>query len=318
MSISIPQASSSLLMVKPKKFGYNLFTAATNSFQKENINIDPLQIHNIALKEFEDFVEALKKNRIDVVIFEDLHDKSPDSIFPNNWISFHEDGTVVLYPMFAPNRRLERRSDILVSLQKVHNFDVKQILDFTHHEKDLKYLEGTGSIVFDYVNKIAYSNISVRTDLQVLDKLMKTLNYSLVHFKAVDKGMLDIYHTNVLMCIAEKYAVVCAESIPDSEERKIVIRSLKETDHEIVYITYEQLNSFAGNMLEVLNQDGESNLLMSQTAYKSLSSHQLNQIHKYSKILPMKVDVIETFGGGSVRCMVAGIHLPKMAAMIKS
>lgn len=309
------QAPDALMMVRPIKFGYNVETASTNSFQLNDLSLQEMEIQQNALNEFNVFVETLRKHDIEVVVFDDTPEPhTPDSVFPNNWISFHHDGTVVLYPMHAKNRRLERRGEFLLELQKKHHFDIRQILDFTKHEENGKFLEGTGSIVFDYKNNIAYANTSPRTNPELLEILSTELGCKVIQFDAHDRKGDPIYHTNVVMCIGEGFAVVCTSCIPDKNEKNQLIKSLKDTGHEIVDISIDQLSMFAGNMIEVKNKDGQPFLILSETANNSLMPEQINVLKKYATLLPIKITTIETYGGGSVRCMLAGIFLPKLEA----
>ncbi|CAN5439419.1 arginine deiminase-related protein [soil metagenome] len=313
MTSQFGQAPNAVMMVKPVSFGFNEQTAGSNAFQQNDPMLKAMEIQEQALEEFNNFVQKLKDKNLEVIVFDDTPEPhKPDSIFPNNWISFHENGTVVLYPMQAANRRLERRSEFLITMQKDHDFDVRQILDFTHHEEDDKFLEGTGSIVFDYKNKIAYANSSPRTDMELLEDLTDTLGYTFIKFEAVDKKGQPIYHTNVIMCIGEKFAVICADCLPSDKEREMVLSSLKNSGHEVVEISFDQLLSFSGNMMEVKNKEGKSFLVLSQTAYNSLHDEQIQRLSKYAELLPIKINTIEKYGGGSVRCMLAGIFLPKL------
>jgi len=307
------QSPTSVLMIRPVMFGFNEQTESSNHFQNRIINLNQADLQALALKEFDGFVAILKANGVNVIVFDDtIEPHTPDSIFPNNWISFHEDGTVILYPMFALNRRLERRGDLLVSLQVDHHFDIRNIIDLSHFEKDQKFLEGTGSVIFDYVNKIAYCNISVRSDFEVLHKMALALNYEVVSFHAVHENGAAIYHANVLMCIGEKFAIVCLATLKDESERLKVTARLKSTGHEIVDISYAQMNSFAGNALQLKNDKGENLLVMSSTASNSLSKSQKEVLTRYARIVDANITTIETTGGGSVRCMIAGLHLPDL------
>lgn len=291
------------MMVRPVSFGYNEQTAMSNSFQNRTDQL-PETIQQKALAEFDAFSGKLKEAGIDVVIFEDSTDPhTPDSIFPNNWISFHEN-MIVLYPMLAENRRLERRKDI------IHHFTstASQLIDLSHNEGQLIFLEGTGSIVFDYENKMAYANISPRTDKTLLEQLCTMIGYEAITFHAVDTGNADIYHTNVLMCIGKGFAVICKESIHDQAELKRVIHSLESTGHEIIDISYKQMNSFAGNMYQLFNKEGNSFIAMSEQAYRSLEASQVKQLEKYGTLLHSPLYTIEKYGGGSARCMMADVR----------
>lgn len=298
------QLTDTLLMVRPAQFGFNAETAPTNIFQDANETSNPKIIHEKALKEFDDFVQLLRSNKIYVIVLQDPGiPVTPDSLFPNNWISFHKD-TIVLYPMLAPNRRLERRSS-WISLLKVA-FRFKNVVDFSGHEKQNQFLEGTGSLVLDRENRIAYANLSSRTDETLLKKFAFTMNYNLVCFTASDKNGKEIYHTNVMMAIGKIKAVVCDEIINDEKERKILLRQLS-THHEIVKITHEQLLRFAGNMLLVKNRDGVKFWVMSEQAYLSLNDTQLKILNKDGGFIHAPLYTIESVGGGSARCMMTEV-----------
>jgi hypothetical protein len=307
------QAPESILMIRPSNFGYNPSTAQSNAFQSSEINLKPDEISDKARKEFDIFVELLSGPGINTIVIEDKKDmKLPDSVFPNNWISFHHNGTVVLYPMLAENRRLERRQDILLKLQNKHNFNIEKILDYTNHEQHGRFWEGTGSVVFDYKNNIAYANVSPRTDEIVFNKMCDDMGYEKVMFVAQDPSGLDIYHTNVMMCIADKYVVICLDAVVDKSMRIKLLHSFENTGHEIIEINFRQLGCFAGNMIEVQNQRGESVVVMSESAHTSLGKDQLRRLSKHSNIIYAPIPVIEKYGGGSVRCMIAGIFLPRI------
>ncbi|MDQ3045972.1 MAG: arginine deiminase-related protein [Bacteroidota bacterium] len=289
-------------MVRPLRFGFNSQTAESNSFQnKEGMN-ESSAIQESALKEFDAMVELLRANNIEVTVFDDISSDTPDSIFPNNWISFHQEA-VVLYPMMAENRRTERRNDIIESLNRS-----KKTIDLSIQESEQIYLEGTGSIVFDYENRIAYANISPRTNKILLEDLCRQLNYTAITFKAVDQQGADIYHTNVLMCIGSTFCVICPDCMPDKTERTHILESLEKNGHEIIPITYAQLNSFAGNMYQLLNSKGESCIVMSKQAFNSLNSDQLTALKKHGILLTPELFTIEKFGGGSARCMMADVR----------
>jgi hypothetical protein len=265
-----------------------------------------------AAQEFDHYVSILKEKGVEVAVFDDtLEPHTPDSIFPNNWVSFHTDGTVILYPMKAKNRRLERRPDIIEKLESEYNFKVTNKVDITEGELNEKFLEGTGSIVFDYINKIAYACISQRTDKDLLEKVCEKLGYKAHTFTSVDANGTEIYHTNVMMCVGERFALLCAQSVPDATERENLIKTLTETGHEIVYLTYEQICHFAGNALEVTNTDKKRFLIVSKAGYDSLSEDQKEAIQLHDEIIPIPLTVIETNGGGSARCMISDIRLPK-------
>jgi hypothetical protein len=302
------QASTNILLIKPSSFVFNAETAASNAFQIE-INESEEEIKQKKLQEFEAFVITLKSKGVNVFVFNDtVYPEKPDAIFPNNWVTFHTDGTVILYPMFAPNRRHERRLDIIDSLN--NNFKVTKILDLSKYEKEHKYLEGTGSIIFDHTNKVAYACLSPRTDKELFVEVCNYLNYKPVYFYAHDKNGKEIYHTNVMMCIGEKFSVICLDSIKDVRERDLVCTSLAETGHQIIDITFEQMNNFAGNMLEIKTNNNKSILALSQSSFDSLTANQKIELEKYVEVVPLSIKTIETIGGGSARCMIAEVFLP--------
>lgn len=302
------QYTSCLMMVRPGSFQFNEETAVSNAFQKALYGFTEDEIQQKAIAEFDQYVSKLREHGIEVIVIQDTPEpEKPDAIFPNNWISMQEDGTVYLYPMNTPNRRLERREEIIEALE-VH-FDIRHIIDLSDSENDAKFLEGTGSIIFDHINKIAYACISPRTDKQLFEAHCDQLGYEPVSFYSHDKNGSEVYHTNVMLTIGDKFAVICLESIRDIEERNHIQEKLESTGHEIIDITFEQMNQFAGNMLQVKNKHGKTFLVMSATAKNSLSEFQLNQIHKYNTILDVTIPTIETIGGGSARCMLAEIFL---------
>lgn len=301
------QTTSNILLIRPANFAFNEETRASNVFQKA-LSEDAETVRQRASLEFETFASQLKSHGVNVFDFDDT--PSPvktDAVFPNNWVSFHADGTVVLYPMLSNNRRLERRADIIESLKD--KFQITNIIDLSIYESENLFLEGTGSIVFDHSNKIAYAALSARTDKELFLNLCEKLNYKPVIFTAHDRSGSEIYHTNVMMCIGEDFAVICLESITDEGERANVFSKLATTGHEVVDLTFDQMNSFAGNMLLVRNDL----LVMSQSAHRSLTAAQKLALEKYCELLPLAIPTIETVGGGSVRCMIAEIFLlPKI------
>jgi hypothetical protein len=305
------QAANALMMVRPVRFCYNEETAQDNAFMTDiSSNLESTQ--KKACQEFDNYVSILKEKGVEVAVFEDtLEPHKPDSIFPNNWISFHEDGTVVLYPMKAKSRRVERREDIVEGLKKLHGYKISQRIDITQEENSERFLEGTGSIIFDYINKIAYACISQRTHPEVLDNVAKNIGFKPHTFTSVDTSGKEIYHTNVMMCLGERFALVCTQSIPNEAEREALVKSLTETGHEVIYLTYEQINHFAGNALEVCNKKGDRFLIVSKAGYDILTPEQRAVIEQYDEIVPIPLEVIETNGGGSARCMIADIRLPK-------
>jgi len=299
------QAAAKIMMVRPAHFGYDPSTAKTNSFQDTEGSDQILDIQHKAIEEFNGAVDTLRANGVDVVVIDDTDEpKKPNAVFPNNWVSFH-DGRVILYPMLAENRRWERRLDLLDQLVD-EGVAVDEIIDISKYEENNMFLESTGSVVIDYEHDLAYACLSSRTDRDVLNKLCEINGYEPVLFESFNKEGVAVYHTNVVMCIASKYAVICTESI-QADQRFDVIRILEETGHEVVEITMDQMYSFAGNMLEVFNHQGESVIVMSQAAYDSLTENQLNTISAHSKIQTVSIPTIEKFGGGSVRCMMCRV-----------
>lgn len=304
------QVTGTLLMIRPVAFGYNAETATNNSFQSSEGADNQEEINKKATEEFDSFVRRLRDQDIEVIVIDDnLENHTPDSIFPNNWISFHENGTLITYPMYAKNRRTERRKDIIDYFEE--NFQVSRRYSFEYYEDSETFLEGTGSMVLDRKNKIVYACLSPRTDPIILEKFAVLNNYTKNTFYALDQNGGEIYHTNVMMALGEEFCVVCLESIRDEEERKAFLASMKRTDKEIIDLTYDQMNQFAGNMLQVRNKTGQRFLVMSEQAFRSLSPEQVNQIRKYSQILYSSIDTIEKYGGGSARCMMGEVFLEK-------
>lgn len=300
------QTTSHLLMIRPVDFKFNEQTAGNNKFQVPSTQSD-VQSH--ALEEFDGFVTLLRNNGVDVTVIDDtLTPETPDSIFPNNWVSFHDNGEVILYPMFSENRRAERRTAILTEIGQ--NFSINKTTDLSAYEADDIFLEGTGSLVLDRVNKLAYACLSLRTNEKVLNDFCQRTGYTAVLFNAVDSKGFPIYHTNVMMCIGDQFAVVCFDSIPDPIEREKVRESLASKSKEIVLISFDQMNHFAGNMLQLENENGESLLVMSEQAYLSLKAEQINCLERYCRLIYAPLNTIEQNGGGSARCMLAEIHLP--------
>lgn len=305
------QTASTVLMVEPIAFSYNAQTAENNYFQVEQKDAD---IQTKALEEFNSFVDKLRSKGINVITVKDTLDPhTPDSIFPNNWVSFHNDGKVVLYPMFAPNRRVERRTDILETL-KDKGFEITEIDDLSHFEDQEKFLEGTGSMIFDHEHKIAYGSVSLRLDEELFRQFCQKFGFRPVVFHSYQNAgdqRLPIYHTNVMMCVADKFVVICLDCIDDELEREKVQEVIKSTGKEIIEISEDQLQQFAGNMLQVQNEAGDKFLVMSESAYKSLTTEQISAIEKYCEIIYSDLNMIETNGGGSARCMLAEVFLPK-------
>ena len=300
------QTTSHLLMIRPVDFKFNEQTAGDNKFQVASEQTD---VQQQALAEFDAFVKILRENGVDVTVINDtLSPATPDSIFPNNWVSFHDDGSVFLYPMHSPNRRQERRTDIIEQLGE--KFAVNHVTDLSFFEQQHLFLEGTGSMVLDRTNKIAYACLSVRTDQDVLDNFAMLSGYQIVAFHAIDADNFPIYHTNVMMCVGEKFVVICLDSIKTIEHKILVLESIKATNKSVIDITYDQMNRFAGNMLEVKNKDGESLLVMSEQALKALHGTQITALSSFSSIVTSPLYTIEQNGGGSARCMMAEVHLP--------
>ncbi|MFO7305913.1 MAG: arginine deiminase-related protein [Gammaproteobacteria bacterium] len=304
------QSTAEVLMIRPVRFVGNPQTSASNKFQRR-VAISDEDAQRLAQAEFDGLVEALMDAGVRVHVFEDtVEPHTPDSLFPNNWVSFHADGTVVLYPMLAPNRRAERRMDVLETLSARHGFRITRVVDLTPYERSGKYLEGTGSMVLDRSGRIAYACLSPRTDLDVLRDFAQQLDYEIVAFEAFDAGGFPIYHTNVLMCIGTRFAAVCSSAIrPD--QRDGVLESLLASGRTIVDLTFDQLDGFAGNMLELHTAQGQPIIAMSSRARDSLSLTQVAALEQgQGRIVTSPVPTIETLGGGSVRCMLAEIHLP--------
>ena len=303
------QTTDTVLMIEPVAFGFNEQTAVNNYFQVQQEG----NVQEEALKEFNAFVEKLRAKDINVITIKDtLEPKTPDSIFPNNWVSFHADGKVVLYPMFAENRRLERRDDIINQIKE--RFNITEIVDYSETEKDNLFLEGTGSMIFDHDNKLAYGSVSLRLDEGLFRKFCSDFGFQPVVFhsyQTAGEERLPIYHTNVMMCVADKFVVICLDCIDDESERNNVIETIKNSGKELIEISEDQMQNFAGNMLQVQNKSGEKFLVMSQSAYKSLNRDQVSAIEKYCEIIYSDLEVIETNGGGSARCMLAEVFLPK-------
>lgn len=311
--MSNKQITNTVLMIEPVSFGYNYQTAKNNFFQ-QNDSVSVESIQEKAKEEFKNMVEKLRKFGINVLVVKDTKQPhTPDSIFPNNWISFHSDGKVVLYPMYAENRRVERREDILDSIEK-EGFIINEIIDYSRAEEEDIFLEGTGSMVLDRTNEIAYAAISERTNEELFIEFCEDLEFSPVVFHSTQEKngkRYPVYHTNVMMSVAEDFAIICKESIQDVKERKLVIDFLQTTKKEVIIISEEQMNHFLGNTLQLENDKKERFLVMSNTAYQSLNAGQINAINKYSQILVFDIPTIEKYGGGGVRCMLAEIFLPK-------
>ena len=308
------QTTNSILMIRPVAFRMNEQTAVNNYYQKVLDGLLPATVNAKAQEEFDAFVKKLRSVGVNVIVVDDtLSPDTPDSIFPNNWISFHENGDVVLYPMFAENRRLERREEILDILED-EGFVINEIMDYTEAEMDSIFLEGTGSLLLDRANGKAYCALSPRAVEELFIEFCEDFDFAPVIFEAfqtVNGERKLIYHTNVMMCLGETFAVLCADAIDDKKERKMVIDSLKNDDKQVILITEDQVNNFAGNMLEVKGADDRRYLVMSAAAHQSLTKKQITELEEHVTILSSSLDTIEACGGGSARCMMAEIFLPR-------
>jgi hypothetical protein len=304
-----PQSAAAVLMVRPAAFGFNPQTASSNAFQQ--VAAANADVAAQAMVEFDALAAALREAGVAVLIADDTPaPRKPDAIFPNNWVSFHRDGTVTLYPMMAPNRRLERREEIVEQVVREGGFRALRTVDLSYREAQGKFLEGTGSMVLDRVHRAAYACVSARTDLDVLGEFAQQLDYDLVTFDAVDAAGLPIYHTNVMLAIGTAFAVVCGASIINEQHRAAVLSKLRADGHELLDITREQMLRFAGNVLELATPSGTC-LAMSTTALDSLRPEQRRMLESHTRLLPVGIPCVERYGGGGVRCMLAEIHLPK-------
>ncbi len=309
MNKTILQTTSNILMVRPANFGFNEETAASNAFQSKDEGLQPHEIKEKAVQEFDAMVASLRSQGVRVFVVEDT--ASPvksDAVFPNNWITFHQNGLVITYPMLSPNRRLERRDDVIDQL--MDQFHIAKKIELESYEEDGIILEGTGSLILDRPNRLAYACLSPRTSLDLLHRFCEIADFEPVAFHAVDGDNQEIYHTNVMMALGETFVVICLDTVKDPEERAMLLEKFSATGKEVVAITLDQMMHFAGNMLQVRNEEGTTFLVMSSQAYHSLSSNQVAQIEKHTQILHAPIPVIEKHGGGSVRCMMAEIFLP--------
>ncbi len=301
--------TNTVLMIRPTNFGSNPDTIADNKFQNDMAEGSSSEISQKAIIEFDKMVNALTTEDVNVIVIQDTSTPvKPDAIFPNNWISSHSNSTLVTYPMMAATRRLERREDIVTKLTE--EFGYKKRYSFEYHEEEDIYLEGTGSLVFDRLNKVVYACLSKRTNIKVLEKFSVLYNYDKVVFNASDRNGNPIYHTNVMMAIAKDHVVICLDSIRDIDERQSVVNKLNSSGKEIIEISYDQMEQFAGNMLQIKSKLGAPIMLMSGAAYDSLSSSQIDKLSSYSKIIKIPIPTIEHYGGGSVRCMVMEVFKP--------
>jgi hypothetical protein len=305
-----PIITNQIMMIRPASFSFNEETAANNAFQTNDRSLTKEEVKKKAVEEFDKMVVLLTENGVNVHTIQDTEIPSkPDAVFPNNWISFHQDGRVVLYPMYAPLRRLERRKEIILELST--KFKVGEIIHLENSEPKNIFLEGTGSMILDRPNKIVYACISQRTDEKYLKKWADIMGYTPVAFTSVDHNDHLVYHTNVMMALGEGFVVICMDSVKDKNEKKNLVEVFKKTNKKIIELSLDQMNEFAGNMLQVKG-NGKKHLVMSARAYKSLNENQISEIKKYTNILTPELDVIERYGGGSVRCMMAEIFLPSL------
>lgn len=306
------QTTDTVLMIEPVNFGFNAETAKNNYFQS---NSQKENTQEKALEEFNDFVAKLRDKKINVITVKDSAETyTPDSIFPNNWVSFDANGKAFLYPMFAKNRRLERRPEVLEAVKNA-GFYLKEIVDLSEPEKNNLFLEGTGSIIFDHDYKLAYGSVSLRLDESLFKNLCLKIGYEPIifhSFQTTNGERLPIYHTNVMMCVAEKFVVICLDCIDAEIEREKVIEVIKNSGKELIEISEKQMHQFAGNMLQLNNSDGKKFLIMSETAFKALVPNQIQHLEKHCEIIYADLDTIETNGGGSARCMLAEVFLPKI------
>ncbi len=309
-----PQSAGAVLMVRPACFAFNAETAASNVFQKAPADapthIAAAALQTSALREFDDVASGLQRAGVEVLVAEDTESPlKPDAVFPNNWVSFHHDGTVVLYPMLAPNRRLERRDEVLRRVTWDGGFQTTRVVDLSAHEQHAEYLEGTGSLVLDRVNRMAYASLSPRTHLAALGEFSQRLDYHLTTFAAT-AAATPIYHTNVLMAIGAHFAVICGAAIADPAQRSAVFDRLRASGHELIEISPRQMEQFAGNVLELAPSTG-SVIALSRSAWLSFDSAQRSRLERHGAVLPLDIPVIQTVGGGGIRCMLAEIHLPR-------
>lgn len=304
------KATNNILLIRPANFNFNSETATSNVFQQLS-NESELETRQAAINEFDTFAKKIAAKGVNVTVVEDsLFPPKPDAIFPNNWVSFHADGKVILYPLCAANRRPERRMDILETLKE--KFVVKEVIDLSYYEKENRFLESTGSIIFDRENKIAYACLSPRTDKNIFIEVCNLLQYKPIYFSAIDKNGQAIYHTNVMMCVGSRFCVICLESITEKQERETICNSLINTGHQIIDISFKQTSNFAGNMLELSTGHQQNILVLSQTAYENLHHEQKTSLENMVELVPLPIKTIETIGGGSARCMIAEIFLDRV------
>jgi hypothetical protein len=301
------QLTDKLIMIRPKHFSFNPETAVNNKFQKRSTHLEEKQIRNQGIQEFDRMVIELQNHHIGVVVYDDGHSGSPDAVFPNNWITTHDDGSVYTFPLYSPMRRKERREDILASLAENHFISNRYCLEY--FEIQNQFLEGTGSMILDREYKIAYACLSPRTDVRVLHKFSLLSGFKIIHFKAKDLEGHDIYHTNVLMTLGLDFSIICMDAV-ENENRDLLERSFVETGKELIQITFDQMSKFAGNMLEVKNVLGKRYLVLSRTAFDSLTQTQIATLRQRTEFIIVTIPTIESIGGGSARCMIVENFLP--------
>ena len=306
------QTTSDLMMVRPANFSSNSETISTNQFQTFIEKRHKLKsLRYCAIKEFENMLDTLRENKINVIDFDDdISLKNSDAIFPNNWVTFHENNTAIIYPMMSPSRRNEKREDFLEKLLTTYSFDIKKIINLSYLEKEGIFLEGTGSVIFDRLNKIFFACLSPRTNYKALKILADSIDYSFISFEAFSK-YLPIYHTNVMMSLGEKLAFICLDSIKDNNSSKELLKHIEIGNREVIEISIDQMNHFCGNVLEVSNINSETLIIMSDSAFYSFTNEQKNKINRFAKIIKIPLGTIEKYGGGSARCMIAEIFLNK-------
>ncbi len=308
-----PPIASHILMVRPANFGYNEQTAASNAFQQQDNTLTPEVIQNQALAEFDQFVEKLQAAGVNIIVIEDTpQPKKTDAIFPNNWVTFHADGRIITYPMYAPVRRLERREEVV--RQIMQQFGFQDWVHLENAEADNLFLEGTGSMILDRTHRLAYACISPRTDVALLHSFCEIAGYEPVAFRAVDGNGQDIYHTNVMMALGTTFVVICLDTVRDDSKRALLLEKFQQTGKEVVHITLAQMQAFAGNMLQVQTTLGEPLLVMSEQAYLSLTKEQIEQLKRHTNVLHSSLYTIEKYGGGSARCMMAEVFVPSQAS----
>ncbi len=304
------QTAATIMMVRPARFGFNEQTADNNAFQTNDTSRTAAEIQQLAIIEFDQFVDKLREAGVNVIVVDDTEEPmKTDAIFPNNWVTFHQDGRIITYPMYAPVRRLERREDVLAQLSA--QFAFSERIHLEKHEQENRFLEGTGSMILDRPNKIVYACLSPRTNKDLLQEYCDLIGYEMLAFTAVDDSGMEIYHTNVMMALGEGFVVICLDTLRNPSERRMLMNKFATTGKEVIEISLDQMLHFAGNMLQVRNQAGETFLVMSEQAYKSLTPAQIVLIEKHTNILFSPIPTIETYGGGSARCMMAEVFLPE-------